>query len=167
MTSSRSWPRSGSSAHIVGHDWGRAVAWHLDAQHADRVACLTVLSTPHPRALARSMFRSLQPVRSRYTLAVQVPVLPEVILSRTLATTLRLSALRDPGTVPAPSSHVWGSHDSAHLTKTDPAESPSGSLSSDPSSGRALDDIACRREAGRVEWAVPALLGVVPRQDAT
>jgi pimeloyl-ACP methyl ester carboxylesterase len=80
-------------AHVVGHDWGGAVAWHLGAHHPERVASLTVLSTPHPRALARSMTRSLQPLRSWYTLAVQVPVLPELVLSRTLGPALRLSGL--------------------------------------------------------------------------
>jgi pimeloyl-ACP methyl ester carboxylesterase len=80
-------------AHVVGHDWGGAVAWHLAAHHADRVRSLTVLSTPHPRAFARSMMRSAQPLRSWYTLAVQVPVLPEVLLSRTLGQVLRLSGL--------------------------------------------------------------------------
>lgn len=81
------------SAHVVGHDWGGAVAWHLGAHHPERVRSLTVLSTPHPSALARSMTRSLQPLRSWYTLAVQVPVLPEVVLSRTLGPALRLSGL--------------------------------------------------------------------------
>ncbi len=80
-------------AHVVGHDWGGAVAWHLGAHHPDRVASLTVLSTPHPRALARSMARSLQPLRSWYTLAVQLPVLPELFLSRALGPALRLSGL--------------------------------------------------------------------------
>jgi pimeloyl-ACP methyl ester carboxylesterase len=80
-------------AHVVGHDWGGAVAWHLGAHHADRVRSLTVLSTPHPSAMARSMTRSLQPLRSWYTLAVQVPVVPEVVLSRTLGPALRLSGL--------------------------------------------------------------------------
>lgn len=80
-------------AHVVGHDWGGAVAWHLGAHHPDRVASLTVLSTPHPAALARSMIGSVQPLRSLYILAVQVPVLPELLLSRTLAPTLRLSGL--------------------------------------------------------------------------
>jgi len=80
-------------AHVVGHDWGGAVAWRLGAQHPERVASLTVLSTPHPAALARSMGTSLQAARSWYTLAVQVPVLPEVLLSRILATTLRASGL--------------------------------------------------------------------------
>ena len=80
-------------AHVVGHDWGGAVAWHLGAHHPERVASLTVLSTPHPRALVRSMTRSLQPLRSWYTLAVQLPVLPELVLSRTLGAALRLSGL--------------------------------------------------------------------------
>ena len=82
-----------ASAHVVGHDWGGAVAWYLGAHHADRVASLTVLSTPHPAALARSMTRSLQPLRSWYTLAVQLPVLPELVLARTLGPALRLSGL--------------------------------------------------------------------------
>lgn len=89
-------------AHIVGHDWGGAVAWQLGAHHPDRLLSLTVLSTPHPRALARSMTRSLQPVRSWYTLAVQVPVLPELVLSHTLALSLRLSGL------PAEVAHRYG-----------------------------------------------------------
>jgi pimeloyl-ACP methyl ester carboxylesterase len=80
-------------AHVVGHDWGGAVAWYLGAHHPDRVDSLTVLSTPHPSALAHSMTRSLQPLRSWYTLAVQVPVLPELVLSRTLRPALRLSGL--------------------------------------------------------------------------
>jgi pimeloyl-ACP methyl ester carboxylesterase len=52
-----------------------------------------VLSTPHPAALAHAMTRSLQPLRSWYTLAVQVPVLPELVLSRTLGRSLRTSGL--------------------------------------------------------------------------
>ena len=78
---------------IVGHDWGGALAWHLGAHHPERVRSLTVLSTPHPAAMASSMTRSLQPLRSWYTVAVQVPLLPEIVLSRTLAPALRLSGL--------------------------------------------------------------------------
>jgi len=81
------------SAHVVGHDWGGALAWYLGARHPDRVDSLTVLSTPHPAALAHSMTRSLQALRSWYTLAVQVPVLPELVLSRTLGPALRRSGL--------------------------------------------------------------------------
>ncbi|MCW2756963.1 MAG: alpha/beta hydrolase [Nocardioidaceae bacterium] len=39
-----------TGAHVVGHDWGAAVAWQLAARHPDRVLSLTALSVPHPRA---------------------------------------------------------------------------------------------------------------------
>jgi pimeloyl-ACP methyl ester carboxylesterase len=84
------------TAHVVGHDWGGAVAWYLGAHHPHRVDSLTVLSTPHPSALAQAMTRSLQAVRSWYTLAVQVPALPELVLSRTLGPFLRASGLPAP-----------------------------------------------------------------------
>jgi pimeloyl-ACP methyl ester carboxylesterase len=41
--------------HLVGHDFGGLVAWHTAARHADRLASLNVVSTPHPRAVARSI----------------------------------------------------------------------------------------------------------------
>jgi pimeloyl-ACP methyl ester carboxylesterase len=41
--------------HLVGHDFGGLVAWHTAARHADRLATLTVVSTPHPRVMARSI----------------------------------------------------------------------------------------------------------------
>ena len=41
--------------HVVGHDFGGLVAWHTAARHADRLATLTAVSTPHPRAVARSI----------------------------------------------------------------------------------------------------------------
>ncbi len=40
--------------HVVGHDWGGAVAWHVAGTHPDRVRSLTVLSTPHPGAFAQA-----------------------------------------------------------------------------------------------------------------
>lgn len=33
--------------HLVGHDWGAAVAWHLAAHHPDRLRTLTAVSVPH------------------------------------------------------------------------------------------------------------------------
>ncbi|MFF9102544.1 alpha/beta fold hydrolase [Streptomyces rubrogriseus] len=36
-----------SSAHVVGHDWGAAVAWYLAARHPGRVRSLTALAIPH------------------------------------------------------------------------------------------------------------------------
>lgn len=68
--------------HVVGHDWGGAVAWGLGASQPERVASLASLSTPHPRAMAASLVRSTQLLRSWYMLAFQVPALPERLLSR-------------------------------------------------------------------------------------
>ncbi|MBP1239717.1 pimeloyl-ACP methyl ester carboxylesterase [Frigoribacterium sp. PvP120] len=80
-------------AHVVGHDWGGAVAWKLAAEHPDRVASLTVLSTPHPAALAASLTSSLQALRSWYMVAFQLPWLPEALLRRRLASVLRGTGL--------------------------------------------------------------------------
>lgn len=41
-----------TSVHLVGHDWGAALAWAVAAWHPDRLRSLTALSVPHPRALA-------------------------------------------------------------------------------------------------------------------
>src|SRR6516165_4526190 len=38
------------AAHVVGHDWGAAVAWFTAMFLPDRVRKLTVLSVGHPRA---------------------------------------------------------------------------------------------------------------------
>ena len=74
--------------HLVGHDWGGAVAWGVAGRHPERVRSLTVLSTPHPRAWAESMVRSSQALRSWYMAFFQLPWLPELLLSRTLGKTL-------------------------------------------------------------------------------
>ena len=34
-------------AHLVGHDWGAAVAWQVAARHPDRISTLTAVSVPH------------------------------------------------------------------------------------------------------------------------
>lgn len=83
-----------AAAHVVGHDWGGAVAWALAGAHPDRVRSLTVLSTPHPTALAHSMVTSRQLLKSWYMVAFQVPWLPEYLLGRTLEKSLRNSGLR-------------------------------------------------------------------------
>jgi len=80
-------------AHVVGHDWGGAIAWHTAARHPDRVTTLTVLSTPHPAAYAWSMTHSRQPLLSWYTAAFQVPFLPELVLAQTLEPMLRAAGL--------------------------------------------------------------------------
>jgi pimeloyl-ACP methyl ester carboxylesterase len=67
-------------AHIVGHDWGGGVAWGFAANHPDRTASLTVISTPHPQAMMRAGLRG-QLLKSWYMFAFQLPWLPEALLS--------------------------------------------------------------------------------------
>ncbi len=44
--------------HLVGHDWGGVVAWHIACRHGDRLLSVNILSTPHPVALARAIIGS-------------------------------------------------------------------------------------------------------------
>ena len=76
--------------HLLGHDWGGAVAWYLASRHADRVRSLSVVSTPHPRALLKAL-RGRQLLKSWYMPVLQLPWVPEVTLrSRNAALTRRL-----------------------------------------------------------------------------
>jgi pimeloyl-ACP methyl ester carboxylesterase len=45
----------GFTFHLVGHDWGAAVAWQVAGRHQDRVRTLTALSVPHPFAFGRAL----------------------------------------------------------------------------------------------------------------
>ena len=82
-----------SQAHIVGHDWGGNQAWGMAGWHADRVASLTVLSTPHPAAFVRSLWTSRQGLLSWYMGFFQLPALPESMVRSKLSTSLRDSGL--------------------------------------------------------------------------
>jgi pimeloyl-ACP methyl ester carboxylesterase len=89
------------AAHVVGHDWGAAVAWWTALHHPDRVRTLTAVNVPHPSVMTEELRRSWQQrLRSWYFLAFQVPVLPERIARagdwRLLTRTMRRSSL--PGT---------------------------------------------------------------------
>ena len=81
------------AVHLVGHDWGGIVAWALAAGHPERVQTLTALSVPHPAAFLESLVRSKQAVMSTYIALFQAPVLPEVVLRRTLQSVLTRSGL--------------------------------------------------------------------------
>ena len=55
------------AAHVVGHDWGAAVAWHLAGRHQARVRTLTTVSVPHPLAFVEALRTDPdQRARSRY-----------------------------------------------------------------------------------------------------
>jgi pimeloyl-ACP methyl ester carboxylesterase len=57
-----------STFHLVGHDWGAIVAWHVAAAHPERLETLTIVSVPHPTAWAAAFAdpSSDQPARSAY-----------------------------------------------------------------------------------------------------
>ena len=80
-------------AHLVGHDWGGSVAWAVAERHPERLRSLTVLSTPHHRAMAWAVRHGDQGLRSLYTVAFQLPVLPELVLHAGLPLVLRRSGL--------------------------------------------------------------------------
>ena len=59
--------------HVVGHDWGGAVAWQVAGRHPDRLWTLTSVSTPHPAAFRRSIQDGEQRDRSSYMLFFRSP----------------------------------------------------------------------------------------------
>jgi pimeloyl-ACP methyl ester carboxylesterase len=81
------------AAHVVGHDWGGALAWALAARHAGRVSGLTVLSTPHPRAMVAAALRG-QAVRSSYIGLFQLPMAPEAVALTADAALMRAALAR-------------------------------------------------------------------------
>jgi len=54
--------------HLVGHDWGGALAWYVGGNHGDRLKTLTVVSTPHPTPFAESIAGGEQREKSSYML---------------------------------------------------------------------------------------------------
>ena len=70
-------------AHVVGHDWGAAVAWDLALRHPDRLDRLGIINVPHPTVMRRTLRSNpRQMVRSWYMLLFQLPRLPEWALGR-------------------------------------------------------------------------------------
>lgn len=67
--------------HVIGHDFGGAIAWTVADRHRERILSLTSLSMPHPLALAKALSDpSPQWPRSSYILFYRLPVLPELAL---------------------------------------------------------------------------------------
>jgi pimeloyl-ACP methyl ester carboxylesterase len=68
---------AGGRAHVVGHDWGAAVAWGVAIQRPDLVRTLTAMAVPHPVAFLSSMVTSRQGLKSYYMGLFQLPGLAE------------------------------------------------------------------------------------------
>ena len=73
--------RPGERVHVVGHDWGGVIAYHLGMHYPERLARLAVVNAPHPAVMARRIWRADQLLRSSYMFFFQLPWLPERLLS--------------------------------------------------------------------------------------
>src|SRR5271156_3448185 len=68
--------------HLVGHDWGAAVAWAAAAEMPERLATVSPISVPHPAAFMKSLATSRQGLASWYMYFFQLPRIPEWLLTR-------------------------------------------------------------------------------------
>lgn len=68
--------------HLVGHDWGAAVAWAAAAEMPERLASLSSISVPHPAAFLKAVLTSRQGLASWYMYFFQLPMVPEWLLLR-------------------------------------------------------------------------------------
>lgn len=68
--------------HLVGHDWGAAVAWGVAAELPERLATVAPVSVPHPAAFLKAVVSSRQGLASWYMGFFQLPWLPEWLLTR-------------------------------------------------------------------------------------
>jgi epoxide hydrolase 4 len=66
-------------AHLVGHDWGAAVAWGVALKHPEYVSRLVAMQVPPPAAWRVNMTLK-QALRSWYMLFFQIPLLPEWLI---------------------------------------------------------------------------------------
>ena len=72
-----------SRAHVVGHDWGAAVAWYLAARNPERIHRLAILNVPHPVVMRRHLLSNPRQIRrSWYIFFFQLPWLPELWIRR-------------------------------------------------------------------------------------
>lgn len=72
-------------AHIVGHDWGGAIAWHLAQKFPQYVNRLAILNAAPMQRLVHEMASNLDQLRrSWYVLAFQLPGIPEWLIQHNL-----------------------------------------------------------------------------------
>jgi pimeloyl-ACP methyl ester carboxylesterase len=75
-----------SSAVIVGHDWGGAVAWTLAMTHPEWVQALIILNLPHPYGIQREIRNNPQQRKnSQYAFNFQKPGAEKTLSAEQLA----------------------------------------------------------------------------------
>lgn len=73
--------------HLVGHDWGGAVAWQVAGRHPERLRSLSVVSTPHPAAFTKAKAAGPsadgddQNERSSYIATFRDPATPAMLMA--------------------------------------------------------------------------------------
>jgi pimeloyl-ACP methyl ester carboxylesterase len=68
--------------HLVGHDWGAAVAWWVALKYPQLLKKLVILNVPHPIVMGRYLRQHpRQMLKSWYIAFFQLPWLPERVLS--------------------------------------------------------------------------------------
>ena len=72
-------------AHIVGHDWGGAIAWHLAQKFPKSLDRLAILNAAHPQKFIQELTGNVDQLRrSWYILAFQIPGIPEWLIQQNL-----------------------------------------------------------------------------------
>ena len=66
--------------HLVGHDWGGALAWFTAGSLGERIRTLTVVSTPHPAPFSESIRNGEQREKSSYMLVFRTPAAEAMFL---------------------------------------------------------------------------------------
>jgi pimeloyl-ACP methyl ester carboxylesterase len=67
--------------HVVGHDWGGAVAWVVAGSHGHRLRTMTSVSTPHPAPMSASMAGGEQREKSSYMADLRDPACEDFFLA--------------------------------------------------------------------------------------
>jgi pimeloyl-ACP methyl ester carboxylesterase len=68
-------------AAIVGHDWGAAIAWSVAQNHPEYVSKLVAMQVPPPAAWRKNL-TARQLLASWYMFLLQIPHIPEWLMSR-------------------------------------------------------------------------------------
>jgi pimeloyl-ACP methyl ester carboxylesterase len=70
---------------LIGHDWGAVITYATCAAAPERVTAAVAIAVPHQRAFLRSLFASLQLLRSWYILFFQMPGAGAAVRAREFA----------------------------------------------------------------------------------
>lgn len=69
--------------HLIGHDWGAAIGWHIAYTNQNRISSWSAMSVPHNRAFGKAIkLDKDQKKRSRYIMWFLIPVLPEIMIRK-------------------------------------------------------------------------------------